>query len=121
MSTTLEEMSKLDSEKTATTSDKNNEVKQPEIKPKQSKAKIDNDLPSLLFSILKKTTVIGAIYFICYMKWNIIWFITPVILISTYEYYYEKRRIKREVAKAFAKANEKDIILPHIKNLPTWV
>lgn len=52
---------------------------------------------------------------------SVAWLITPVILAVTREYWNKTNEIKREVAKASATANEKDVILARISDLPAWV
>lgn len=58
--------------------------------------------------------------FFCLFR-SVAWLITPVILAVTREYWNKTNEIKREVAKASATANEKDVILARISDLPAWV
>lgn len=86
-----------------------------------SSTRSDDSVFNLLYSIVKKVTVVGAIYLVGYMNWSVAWLITPVILAVTREYWKKNSEIKREVAKASALANEKDVILARINDLPAWV
>ena len=88
-------------------------------KPKQSTS--NDSIFTLLYSIAKKVSMVGAIYLVGYMNWSVAWLITPVILAVTREYWNKTNEIKREVAKASATANEKDVILARINDLPAWV
>lgn len=81
----------------------------------------DDSVFTLMYSIVKKVSVVGAIYLVGYMNWSVAWLITPVILAVTREYWRKNNAIKREVAKASATANEKDVILARISDLPAWV
>lgn len=76
---------------------------------------------TLLYSVVKKVTIVGAIYLVGYMNWSVAWLITPVILAVTREYWRHTSEISREIAKASATANEKDVILARINDLPSWV
>lgn len=88
-------------------------------KPKQSTS--NDSIFTLFYSIAKKVSMVGAIYLVGYMNWSVAWLITPVILAVTREYWNKTNEIKREVAKASATANEKDVILARINDLPAWV
>lgn len=81
----------------------------------------DDGIFTILYSIVKKVTVVGAIYFVGYMNWSVAWLITPIVLAVTREYWRKTSDIKREIAKASAVANEKDVILARIDDLPAWV
>lgn len=87
-----------------------------------SSSKCDDDgVFNLLYSIVKKVTVVGAIYLVGYMNWSVAWLITPVVLAVTREYWRKTSDLRREIAKASAVANEKDVILARINDLPAWV
>lgn len=91
----------------------------PLAKPKRSTS--DDSIFTILYSIAKKVSMVGAIYLVGYMNFSVAWLITPVILAVTREYWNKTNEIKREVAKASATANEKDVILARISDLPAWV
>lgn len=124
----LQDISQLDSDKTTATSEMaaaSKEVRpgesDPITKPKQSSTCSDDSLFTLLYSIVKKVTVVGAIYLVGYMNWSVAWLITPVVLAVTRECWRKTSEMRREVAKASATANEKDVILARINDLPAWV
>lgn len=76
---------------------------------------------NVVYSIAKKVSIVGAIYLVGYMNWSIAWLITPVCLAVTREYWQKSSQLRREIAKASATANEKDVILARINDLPAWV
>lgn len=81
----------------------------------------DDSIFSLVYSIVKKVTIVGAIYLVGYMNWSVAWLITPVVFAVTREYWRKTSDSRREIAKASAVANEKDVILARITDLPAWV
>lgn len=81
----------------------------------------DDSIFTLVYSLVKKVTVVGAVYFVGYMGWSVAWLITPVILAVTREYWRHTSDLRRSIAKATATANEKDVILARINDLPAWV
>lgn len=91
------------------------------IKSSPAASSSDDSIFNLLYSIVKKVTVVGAIYLVGYMNWSVAWLITPVVLAVTREFWRKSSEIRREVAKASATANEKDVILARINDLPAWV
>lgn len=93
----------------------------PVTKSTSTSSASDDSLFNLMYSIVKKVSLVGAIYIVGYMNWSVAWLITPVILAVTREYWRKNNAIKREVAKASATANEKDVILARISDLPAWV
>lgn len=76
---------------------------------------------NVMYSIAKKVSMVGAIYLVGYMNWSVAWLITPVVLAVTREYWQKSSQVRRDIAKASATANEKDVILARIKDLPAWV
>lgn len=76
---------------------------------------------TVLYSVAKKVSIVGAIYFVGYMNWSVAWLITPIVLAVTREYWHKTNEARREIAKASATANEKDVILARITDLPAWV
>lgn len=89
--------------------------------PCTASAKCDDSVFGLVYSIAKKVSMVGAIYLVGYMNWSVAWLITPVILAVTREYWRKTSDMRREIAKASAVANEKDVILARINDLPAWV
>lgn len=86
-----------------------------------SSSENNDSIFSLLYSIAKKVTIVGVIYFVGYMNWSVAWLITPVILAVTREFWQRESEVRRSIAKACATANEKDVILARINDLPAWV
>lgn len=81
----------------------------------------DNSFFSVMYTIVKKVTVVGAIYFVGYMGWSIAWLITPILFAVMREQWQKTSELKRSIAKASATSNEKDVILAAIDDLPAWV
>lgn len=110
----------ITSEMAAASKEASKDEPAPVVKPKQS-TRSDDSIFTILYSIAKKVTIVGAIYLVGYMNWSVAWLITPVLLSVTREYWNKTNEIRREVAKASATANEKDVILARINDLPAWV
>lgn len=81
----------------------------------------DDSIFTLLYTVFKKVTVVGAVYLVGYMGWSVAWLITPVVFAVTREYWRKSANLRRSIAKASAVANEKDVILARIDDLPAWV
>lgn len=80
-----------------------------------------DDISSLVYSFAKKVVTVGIIYFVGYMGWSVAWLITPVILSVAREQWRSKNETRRNVAKASALANDKEVILARLGDLPAWV
>ncbi|XP_065092590.1 extended synaptotagmin-2 isoform X4 [Ochlerotatus camptorhynchus] len=80
-----------------------------------------DDISSLVYSFAKKVVTVGIIYFVGYMGWSVAWLITPVILSVAREQWRTKNETRRNVAKASALANDKEVILARLGDLPAWV
>lgn len=91
------------------------------VKPKEKTSATTDSIFTILYSIAKKVSIVGAVYLVGYMNWSIAWLITPIVLAVTREYWHKTNEVKREIAKASATANEKDVILARITDLPAWV
>lgn len=76
---------------------------------------------SFVCSIFKKLTIVIFIYGAGYMNWSIAWLITPILLSETREYLSDTNVVRRKIAKASARGNERDAILARVKDLPSWV
>lgn len=55
------------------------------------------------------------------MNWSVAWFITPIILLVARDQMRKDADRRRDIAKASALTNEKDVILARIDDLPAWV
>ncbi|XP_041766942.1 extended synaptotagmin-2 isoform X2 [Anopheles merus] len=81
----------------------------------------DDSITTLLYSFAKKVVTVGIIYFVGYMGWSVAWLITPVILSVARESWRKTNDTRRSVAKASALANDKEVILARLHDLPAWV
>ncbi|XP_061505489.1 extended synaptotagmin-2 isoform X2 [Anopheles gambiae] len=81
----------------------------------------DDSIMTLLYSFAKKVVTVGIIYFVGYMGWSVAWLITPVILSVARESWRKTNDTRRSVAKASALANDKEVILARLHDLPAWV
>lgn len=81
----------------------------------------DNNIFSVLYSVGKKVAIVGSIYLVGYMGWSVAWLIAPVILSVARDQMAKTSEKKRDIAKSSALANEKDVILARIDELPAWV
>ncbi|KAK9693219.1 C2 domain [Popillia japonica] len=79
------------------------------------------NLGSLMYSVIKRASVIGVIYLAGYMHWSVAWFITPVLLLVVRDQMRADADRRRDIAKTSALSNEKDVILARIDDLPAWV
>lgn len=86
-------------------------------------AAADNDggMSSIVYATLKRVAVVGVIYFVGYMDWSVAWLITPLIFSVMRDQWKKKSDLARTIAIASAQANEKDVILAKITDLPSWV
>lgn len=85
------------------------------------KSTSDDSFFSIAYALVKKVTIVGAIYVVGYMGWSVAWLITPIIFAVTREQWQKAGELKRSIAKASATSNEKDVILARIDELPAWV
>lgn len=81
----------------------------------------DDNVMSTIYAAVKKISIVGAIYFVGYMGWSVAWLITPVIFSVIRDQWKRSAEIKRSISIACAMANEKDVILAKITDLPSWV
>lgn len=93
----------------------------PEAELKKAKIARAESIFSVIYTVMKKVTVVGAIYLVGYMGWSVAWLITPIILAVTRDQWQKNSELKRNIAKAIATSNEKDVILARIDDLPAWV
>lgn len=85
----------------------------------------DKSIVAFIVSIVKKVSIVGAVYLVGYMNWSIAWLITPIILIETHNYWHETNGINskfiRKIARESTATSEKDCLLQNIKDFPSWV
>lgn len=93
----------------------------PDAELKKAKIARAESIFSVIYTVMKKVTVVGAIYLVGYMGWSVAWLITPIILAVTREQWKKDSEQKINIGKAIATSNEKDVILARIDDLPAWV
>lgn len=76
---------------------------------------------TFVFSLLKKLTVVCAIYGAGYMNWSIAWLVTPILLAETREFLSDTNIVRRKIAKASARGKERETIMACVRDLPSWV
>ncbi|CAH1720627.1 unnamed protein product [Chironomus riparius] len=81
----------------------------------------DGGIVSIIYSAAKKAAFVGIIYFVGKMDWSFAWLICPILLSVIRDQIRNQHNIRREVAKASALANDKDVILARLNDLPAWV
>lgn len=81
----------------------------------------EKNTSAFVYSVLKKLTVVSAIYCAGYMNWSIAWLITPILLTETREYLSDTNIVRRKLAKASARGTERDALLARVRDLPSWV
>ncbi|XP_075219377.1 extended synaptotagmin-like protein 2 isoform X2 [Lycorma delicatula] len=75
----------------------------------------------IVYGAFKKVCAVAAIYLVGYFNFSAAWFVAPVILSVVREEWKKTKELKRNIAKAAAMSNEKDVILARIDELPAWV
>lgn len=81
----------------------------------------DDNVFSIVYSVLKKVAIVGAIYFVGYMGWSMAWLITPIMFSVTREQWKKSSQLKRDISILSAISSERDVILAKITDLPAWV
>lgn len=76
---------------------------------------------AILYTAAKRVAVVGVVYMVGYMNWSVAWLITPVIFSLMRDHWQKQARARRNIAIACALADEKDVILARITDLPSWV
>lgn len=95
-----------------------------ELTPEKAEAESrssDGGILSIMYSAAKKVAVVGVVYFVGYMNWSVAWLICPLLLSVIRDQFRNQHDIRRQVAKASALANDKDVILARLNDLPAWV
>lgn len=75
----------------------------------------------ILRNVTKQVATVGVIYLIGYYNISPAWLIGPLVLSVMRDQWKKESELKRNVAKASALTNEKDVILARIDELPAWV
>lgn len=81
----------------------------------------DNGYAALVYTAAKRVAIVGAIYLVGYMNWSVAWLITPVVFSLMRDQWKRASDARRGISMALAQANEKDVILAKISDLPSWV
>lgn len=76
---------------------------------------------SVLWSFAKKIGMVAAVYSLGYFEFSVAWFIGPIIYSVIRDEWKKEKEMKRNIAKAAALCNEKDVILARVDDLPSWV
>ena len=76
---------------------------------------------SVLYSCAKKIGTVAIVYLIGYFELSAAWLIGPVIFSVIREEWKKDKELRRNVAKAAAMCNEKEVILARVDDLPSWV
>jgi hypothetical protein len=76
---------------------------------------------NVLYSFAKKIGTVAIVYLIGYFEFSAAWLIGPVILSVIREEWKKEKELRRNVAKAAALCNEKEVILARVDDLPSWV
>ncbi|KAF2883924.1 hypothetical protein ILUMI_22241 [Ignelater luminosus] len=76
---------------------------------------------SVLYSTVKKISTVAVIYFVGYMQWSMGWFMGPIVLLVIRDQYRKVKERKSRVAQTCALANEEDVVLARLDDLPAWV
>jgi len=76
---------------------------------------------SVIFSFAKKISTVAIVYLLGYLDFSAAWLVAPVIYSVIREEWRKEKEMKRNVAKAAAMCNEKDVILARVDDLPSWV
>lgn len=76
---------------------------------------------SVLYSCAKKIGTVAVVYLIGYFELSVAWLIGPVILSVIREEWKKDKELRRNIAKAAATRDEKEVILARVDDLPSWV
>ena len=106
-------MSELPSEKPTEESVEN------QLVPKKIGA--NSNILHLLYAFGKHLSKIAIVYLFGYFNVSPAWLLGPVVLTVLREEWKKEKTLKRNIAKAAALSNEKDVILARVDDLPAWV
>ena len=76
---------------------------------------------SVILSFAKKISTVAAVYLLGYFEFSVAWLIGPIIFSVIRQEWRKEKDLKRNIAKAAALCNEKDVILARVDDLPSWV
>ena len=75
----------------------------------------------ILGLIGKQACTVAIVYLMGYFNWSPAWLFTPIIFSVLRDEWKKDKELKRNIAKAAALSNEKDVILARVDDLPAWV
>ncbi|KAF6204014.1 hypothetical protein GE061_002353 [Apolygus lucorum] len=75
----------------------------------------------LLYNFSKQAGKIAVVYLLGYFNISPAWLLAPVVLSVLREEWGKEKQLKRNIAKAAALSNEKEVILARVDDLPAWV
>lgn len=75
----------------------------------------------IISHVTKQVGTVAIIYLLGYFNISPAWLIGPLILSVIRDEWKKEKEIKRNIAKAAAMSNEKEVILARIDELPAWV
>ncbi|KAB0792691.1 hypothetical protein PPYR_14650 [Photinus pyralis] len=91
-------------------------------KDRLSKRKIAGiKIKSVLYSVVKRVASVLFVYAVGYMQWSFGWFFGPIVLLVIRDQYRKSKDQKSKITKSIALAQEDDVILARIEDLPAWV
>lgn len=91
-------------------------------KDRPSKRKIAGiKIKSVLYSVVKRVASVLIVYAVGYMHWSFGWFFGPIVLLVLRDQYRQSKDQKSKITKSIALAQEEDVILARIEDLPAWV
>ncbi|BES97177.1 Hypothetical protein NTJ_09991 [Nesidiocoris tenuis] len=75
----------------------------------------------LLYNFSKQAGKLAIVYLFGYFNISPAWLLAPVVLSVLREEWGKEKELKRNIAKAAALSNEKEVILARVDDLPAWV
>ncbi|XP_068081288.1 extended synaptotagmin-2 isoform X2 [Anabrus simplex] len=76
---------------------------------------------NVLYTFVKRFGAFAAVYCLGYFDFSIAWLIGPVVLAVVREEWKKEHEMRRNIAKAAALCNEREVILARVDDLPSWV
>ncbi|CAH1401611.1 unnamed protein product [Nezara viridula] len=75
----------------------------------------------LVYTFGKHLSKVAIVYLFGYFNISPAWLLGPLVLSVLREEWKKEKQLKRNIAKAAALSNEKDVILARVDDLPAWV
>lgn len=80
-----------------------------------------SNIVHLIYNFTKQAGKIAVVYLLGYFNISPAWLLAPVVLSVLREEWGKEKKLKRDIAKAAALSNEKEVILARVDDLPAWV